>query len=179
MDRDVDIERADRYIQLARFNVDRLMGRWQIERKIHFGIWTAYVLVPYGICKLPSTFQLGRLEWLVFGSAYILSAVAYHMHTKRLLGSNEIDITWWLYLKDKAEHFLGGDVPEESIQRPGFKLDPLAEGRKRLKKERTFRLFILLAYILAVAGVMLLAERTDFRSWLSQPPKQQVDEKAR
>jgi hypothetical protein len=99
-------QKAGRYTELLKSNVDQLWKRREIEWRIHFSLWLAIGGVTVFACTQLSPATLHRVTLWV-GLTYFIAILLYAWHSLGLFVSNEKDLAWIRYFQAKAREMLG------------------------------------------------------------------------
>jgi hypothetical protein len=91
-----DPKNADRYIQLARLNLDNYSQRIGMLWKINFALWASLAIVTAFAWK-EDLYVAGWEPWIVGAFA----AAIHFWFLQRLCVSNEKDLDWFIYYKGR------------------------------------------------------------------------------
>lgn len=104
---------AERFIQLARLNLDAYTQRLGMLWKINFALWAAIAVTVAFLLDHP----FPHSPYLPCGVAFVI-AMIHLWFLCRLSVSNEKDLDWYIYYKEQAEGALGKQEQKDVRGRP-------------------------------------------------------------
>lgn len=119
------VDMANKYLEIAKTCQDQLWKRRQVEWKNGFALWTAIaVATGFILQSIGSIFLPDHVKWsvpLILSFVYVAIVIVHRTHLKAIFISNEKDLEFLNYYRDRAAWELCNDDFEKKPKRPLFK----------------------------------------------------------